>query len=381
MQITSTEALAIHVNHRGDWVFCLIHTDEGICGLGEASHSSNDALAVALIRQWGERLSGRDPLGIEAILATLISRHGGRVEHTVTSAIEQALWDIMGQRLGVAIRTLLGGAIRERIRLYANVNRHVRDRSPEGFARAASQAVAEGFTAVKLAPFDEVRGRDHARTGPNAPWMRGIERVRAVREAIGDQVELLVDCHGRFDEAEGMVVARALDECRLFWYEEPVPHNLTDALERITQCAPMPTASAESVYGLEGFRPFVSRHVVDVLMPDVKHCGGLLEMKQIAGAARMSGLPVAPHSPSGPVSTAASAQVVSTLRNFLILEYAWGEAEWRASLLDPPEQIKDGYLILPEGPGLGHRLNMSVVAEHRVSELTSRDSSTALPVG
>ncbi len=380
MRISRIEPVTVHVNHRGDWVFCLVHTNEGITGVGEASHSTNDALAVALLEQWGRRLAGRDPLQIEAIPAAIASKHGGRVEHTVSSAVEQALWDIMGQRLGVPIRTLFGGQLRDRIRLYANINRHVRDRSPKGFARAASQAVAQGFTAVKLAPFDEVTGRDHARTGPTAPWEPGLERIRAVREAIGEEVELLVDCHGRFDEAEAVRVAEALRDQRLFWFEEPVPHALTDGLERITQVSPMPTASAESVYALEGFRPFVTRRVVDVLMPDVKHCGGLLELKQIAGAARMSGLAIAPHSPSGPVSSAHSAQVVSTLRNFLILEYAWGEAEWRSALLDPPERIEAGYLMLSDRPGLGHRLNTNVVAEHRITAPTDRDSSTALPI-
>jgi len=380
MRITRIEPLVVHVNRRGDWVFVLVHTDEGITGLGEASHNTNDALAVALIHQHAEALIGQDPLRIEALWHGLNRRHDGRVAHTVLSAIEQALWDVMGQYLGVPIRTLFGGAVRERVRLYANVNRHVTDRTPEGFARAAAQAVAEGLTAVKLAPFDEVRGTDGVRTGPGAAWRRGVERVRAVREAIGEDVELLVDCHGRFDEPGALRVAEALAPCDLFWLEEPVPHTMTDALERITARVPMPTASAESVFSVEGFAPFLTRRVVDVIMPDVKHCGGLLEMKRIAGAARMTGVLVAPHSPSGPVSSAAGAQVMSTATNFLILEYAWGEAHWRADLLDPPERVEDGHLVLPDGPGLGHRLNMEVVEEHRVRQPSARDSSTALAV-
>lgn len=380
MRITGVEPVVVHVNHRGDWVFCLVHTDAGITGLGEASHNTNDALAVELIRQHGAALQGRDPLAIESIWAALNRRHDGRVAHTVVSAIEQALWDVMGQHLGVPIRTLFGGALRDRARLYANVNRQVQDRTPEGFARAAAQAAAEGFTAVKLAPFDEVRGTDQVRTGPRAAWQQGVARVRAVREAIGAGVELLVDCHGRFDERGALRVAEALAPLDLYWLEEPVPHTMTDALERITARAPMPIASAESVYAIEGFTPFLTRRVVDVIMPDVKHCGGLLEMKRIAGAARMAGVLVAPHSPSGPVSSAAGAQVMSTVTNFSILEYAWGEASWRPELLDPPERIEGGHLELSSESGLGHRLNMDVVEEHRARQASARDSSTALPV-
>ncbi len=363
--IERLETQVVHVNRRGDWVFCLIHTNEGITGLGEASHGLNDALVVATLAQYGKRLVGQDPTRIEAIWASLDNKHAGRVEHTALSAIEQALWDILGQRLGVPIRALLGGEVRDRVRLYANINRHVADRSPAGFAAAARQAAEQGFTAVKLAPFDEVRGPAHVRTGPRAAWLPGVERVRAVREAIGDAVELAVDCHGRFDVAEALAVARALEECNLFWFEEPLPHTRTDDLARITSAVPMATASAESVYAVEGFAPFLTRRVVDVIMPDVKHDGGVLETKRIAGAARATGILVAPHNPAGPVSTAATAQVVSTLSNFLILEYAWGEVDWRADLLEPAERIEDGYLVLPEGPGLGHRLNPDMVAARR----------------
>lgn len=366
LSIERLETLVVQVNRRGDWVFCLIHTNDGITGLGEASHGLSDPLVITALEQYGRRLVGKDPRRIGEIWAALNSRHGGRVEHTALSAIEQALWDILGQHLGVPIRTLLGGELRDRVRLYANINRHVTDRSPAGFAAAARQAVAQGFTAVKLAPFDEVRGPAHVRTGPRAAWLPGIERVREVRSAIGPEIELAVDCHGRFDVTEALTVARALEECDLYWFEEPVPHTCTDDLARITSLVPMATASAESVYAVEGFAPFVTRRTVDVIMPDVKHDGGLMETVRIAGAARAAGILVAPHNPAGPVSTAAVAQVVSTLSNYCILEYAWGEVDWRADLLEPAERIEDGYLLLADGPGLGHRLNPEVVAQHRV---------------
>lgn len=379
MKITDLEPLIVRVNHRGDWVFVLVHTDQGLTGLGEASHSGNDALLVALLHQLKDRLTGLDPLRIQAIWNSLHRPQAGRVTHTALSAIEQALWDIMGQHLGVPIRTLFGGEVRDRLRLYANINRHVTDRSPQGFSSAALQAVEEGFSAIKLAPFDELSRPDHVRTGPRAAWHAGVERVRAVRAAIGDEIELAVDCHGRMEASEAIHVARELADCRLFWLEEPVPSTFVNQLARVTSAVPMATASAESVYALEGFRPFLTQPVVDVIMPDVKHDGGLLETKRIAGAARMNHLLVAPHNPSGPVATAATAQVMSTENRFLILEYAWGEVDWRADLLEPPEQIENGYLFLPEGPGLGHRLNERVVKAHLRAAPSETDSSKVVP--
>ncbi len=374
-RITEIEPIIVHVNRRGDWVFLQVHTDIGITGLGEASHSLNDALLLSVVDVFREHLIGRSPFEIARIWQELAHLDGGRVTHTALSAIEQALWDILGQRLGAPIHALFGGALRDRIRLYANINRHVTDRSPQGFARAANQAVAEGFTAIKIAPFDELRRTDHVRTGAGAAWHRGVERVEAVRAAIGEGIELAVDCHGRMEASEAIRVARALAHLDLLWYEEPVPHRFTNELARVSRSVPMPTASAESVFALEGFRPFLTRSVVDVVMPDVKHAGGLVETKQIGSAARMRQVLVAPHNPSGPVATVASGHVVSTLSNFLILEYAWGEVPWRAGLISPPEPIQAGYLLLGHAPGLGHRLNPDVVAEHRSRQASTADSS------
>jgi galactonate dehydratase len=375
IKISDIEPVVVHVNHRGDWVFVKVHTDAGITGLGEASHSGNDALLLATLDVFKRQLVGVSPLQINRIWHRLARVDGGRITHTALSGIEQALWDIVGQHLGAPIHALFGGALRDRIRLYANINRHVVDRSPEGFARAARQAVDEGFTAVKLAPFDELRERDHVRTGPRAAWRRGVERVEAVRAAIGDEIDLAIDCHGRLEASEAIAVADALAACRLFWYEEPVPRAYLDELAHVSRSVRVTTASAESVFGLEGFRPFLTRRIVDVLMPDVKHAGGLLETVNIAQAARMSQLLVAPHNPSGPVATVASGHVTSTMANFLILEYAWGEADWRANLLTPREPVERGYLLLSQAPGLGVRLNPAVVEAHRAAGASDADST------
>lgn len=375
MKITRVETIVVEVTDRGDWVFVLLHTDAGITGLGEASHSLNDALLVATIEMFAGKLVGQDPLAIRKIWRTLSAVRGGRITHTAVSAIDQALWDILGQHLGVPIHTLFGGAVRQKLRLYANINRHVRDRSPEGFAAAATQAVDEGFTAVKLAPFDELRAPDHVRTGPKAAWHPGVERVRAVRAAIGDEIDLAIDCHGRMEASEAIGVGRELQDCNLLWFEEPVPHTFPDQLALISRSVSMPTASAESVFAVEAFRPFLLERVVDVLMPDAKHCGGLSELRSIADAARLKQLLIAPHNPSGPVATVSTAHAVSTISNFMILEYAWGEVSWRADLVTPREPVQDGYLLLSDLPGLGYSLNMDVVEMYRKRVPGTMDST------
>ncbi len=381
MQITSIEPLVLQVNRRGDWLHVLVHTDAGITGIGEASHNMNDALCVATLGVFAQRLVGKNPLEIAGIRQSLRQKEGGRVWNTALSGLEQALWDILGQHLGVPVHTLFGGAVRDRLRLYANINRHVNNRTPEGFATAAAQAADQGFTAIKLAPFDEMRHPYRHATGPLADWQMGVARVRAVRKAIGDEVELAVDCHSRMEASVAKIVGQELADCNLFWYEEPVSHDHPEMLAAITASVPMPTASAESVFGVEGFRPFLAQRCVDVIMPDVKHCGGILELSEIAAAARMHQVQVAPHNPAGPLSTAATAQVAATWPNFYILEYAWGEVDWRADLLQPAEKIEDGHLVLSQEPGLGHRLNPALVEKYRRGSASAADSSKVVVAG
>ena len=375
MKILSISTVGVRVNHRGDWLHILVETDAGLTGIGEASQSGNDALCAAAVGHFARLLVGEDPRRIAHIRHKLRRKDAGSFYNTALSGLEQALWDITAQSLDSPLHRLLGGAVRQRIRLYANINRHVQDRSPQGFARAAKQAADEGFTAVKMAPFDELRPPFRYRTGPKADWRPGVERVRAVRKAIGDDVELAVDCHSRMDVSLAVIVGRELADVNLFWYEEPVSYADSEGLAEVAAQVPQAIASAESVFGIEAFRPFTAGRCVDVIMPDVKHCGGILELNEIAAAARMRQVPVAPHNPAGPLATAATAQVASTWSNFYILEYAWGEVDWRADLLSPPERIEEGHLLLSQEPGLGHRLNPRLVDAYRVQEASRADSS------
>lgn len=372
MKITHLELHSVAASPRGNWIFVQVHTDAGLSGLGEASQSGNDGLVAAALEQLGPRLAGADPTQVEALWermaqgAAIFSGDAGRVGATARSAIDHALWDLAGKALGVPAWRLLGGKRRDSVRLYANLNRGTRDRSPQGFADAASRAVDAGFSAVKSTPFDEVHWRRMDRAGVERDADQGIARLAATREAIGDEIELLVDCHQRFDLALAFKVAEKVRPLNLYWFEEPVPRDQVDALRQLRLHSGHTIAGGESLVGRAGFWPYIAQGAVDVLMPDVKHAGGITECRRIAALAEVVQMPISPHSPAGPVSTMAGVHLAATIANFTVLEYAFGEVDWRGKLVRPAETILDGHIRVPDAPGLGIELDDAVLMAHRV---------------
>ncbi|HEX2036265.1 MAG TPA: mandelate racemase/muconate lactonizing enzyme family protein [Chloroflexota bacterium] len=355
MEITGISVRRVAVTRRGGWLFVQVATDAGLSGLGEASQGGDDDAVVATIEQrLAPYLMGRDPRDVEPFLARFRSLGATRVGATALSGLEQALWDVSGQAAGQPVWRLLGGKLRPRLWVYANINRSTWERSPEGFAANARRAVADGFQAVKLAPFDDVPPLDSPQAF--ATIQLGIDRVLAVREAVGPQVHVLVDCHAHFNAAWAIRVARRLEPAHLFWYEDPVPRSDLDGLVRVHASIEQPVASGETLFGLHEFWELFTRHAVDVAMPDVKHCGGIATLRRVAALAEPAQVQIAPHNPSGPVALVATAHAAATMPNFGILEYAYGEVDWRASLVEPAEAIVDGWYTVPDGPGLGIRL-------------------------
>ncbi len=281
------------------------------------------------------------------------------------SALEQCLWDIRGKVFGVPTYDLFGGRIQPRIRMYGNINRSTDPRTPDGFADMAARAVAAGFDAVKLAPFDEMP-RDLSNAGVTEEFtVRGIACAEAVRRKIGPKVDLLVDVHSHLDLKRGLDLARRMEHLNLFWIEEVTPAVPVVNLATINRDAKMPTAGGETILGVKGFYPYIKGEAVDVVMPDVKFCGGMLELKKIAAMAEGAGLLTAPHGPASPVGNVAAAQVCATMPNFRILEFSYGEVPWRAELIDPPERIVDSALPLTDAPGFGITLNEKTAAQVR----------------
>ena len=250
--------------------------------------------------------------------------------------------------------------IHERIPHYANINRGTVSRTPEGFLQQAELAVKAGFETIKMGPFDGMpRGNSEK---AEAHTKVGIECVAAVRKAIGPKYRLLVDPQSDFDIPKGLELAKALEQFQLGWLEEVT--SSIEGLAEINKAAKMPTAGGESIWGVRGFFPYIAGKAVDIVMPDVKYCGGMLEMKKIASMAEGAGLFCAPHGPASPVGNVSAAHVCAGMRNFLVLELGFNEAPWRAELVDPPEVFKGGSLATPESPGLGIRLNDAMVRKH-----------------
>ncbi|MGI8642929.1 MAG: mandelate racemase/muconate lactonizing enzyme family protein [Thermomicrobiales bacterium] len=372
MKITSLEVIKVQVNHRGDWLFVQLRTDDGLLGLGEASHGgfgpNRDAIVTAILRhQCAPLLVDQNPGAVTRLTASLWPVGDGLAGATAVSACEQALWDLAGQAAGLPICRLFGGPTRERIPLYANINRATTDRTPVGFSASAAAAVAEGYRAVKSAPFDGMDWRRVRDRDQRERIAHGLACVQAIREAVGQDIEVYVDCHSHFDVPAALEVAARLRDMGVLWFEEPVPTNDLSALQQVRdRLLDQQLIGGEVLFGIEGFWPYLAVGVWDAIMPDVKHCGGIAATVDISRLATARGVQVAPHNPSGPVATAASAQIAAALPVCRALEIAWGEVSWRGDLLSPSEQIEDGELVIPTGPGLGMTLDVDVLREHRV---------------
>ena len=324
---------------------------------------------AAYLERFFQLLKGRSVHDIEWLRQAAepeIAQDGLRAA-VAQSALEQCLWDIRGKLFGVPVYDLLGGRLREKIRNYANINRSTDPRTPEGFARMAERAIAAGFDAVKLAPFDDMPRDLSDRARIEEFTKLGIARAAAVRHAIGPKNDLLVDVHSHLDVERGIDLARRLEPLKLFWLEEVTPANPVENLAAVHRAAKMPVAGGELIHGVKGFYPYIAGNAVDIVMPDPKYCGGPLEMKKLAALAEAAKLKVSPHGPASPVGNVVSAHVGSTMPNFLILELSYGEVPWRADLIDPPERITNSCLPLTDRPGFGISLNEKIVAKYRIA--------------
>jgi galactonate dehydratase len=361
--VTGIEIFRVRVNPRGNWVLARVQTSAGLTGIGDASHAGRDDPQIAKLREYAGLLKGRSIYDVEWLRAKVQPQHAEhkRATSCAFSGIEQALYDLQGQAAGVPTYQLFGGKLRDTVRNYANINRSTDERTPKGFGAMAESAVEAGLDAVKLASFDGMRDKKTA-AEIEAHTRLGVDCIRAVREVLGDGGDLLVDAHSNFDLERGLDLLKRLEPLNLFWLEE-VSRPL-EILAKINEAAPMPTAGGESLYGLQENTEYIAANAADILMPDVKYCGGMLELKKISAMAEGAGLPIAPHGPASPVGNMAAAHVCVGLPNFLILEFSHGEVPWRGELVDPPEVLQKGYLTVSDAPGLGIQLNEKTAARY-----------------
>lgn len=371
-RVIGFDLLPIRATYRTVWLIVRLKTDTGLVGLGEASDAfgfanttANDAERMrAQLATFFALINGRSPFEIESYRqrGEAMARQG-LVPATAFSAIEQALWDIAGKALDVPTYVLLGGKVRDSLPVYANINRATDPRTPAGFAAAAKRAVADGFRAIKAAPWDGFPPPGSPDAAIALAVDTGIASVAAMRQAVGPDIAIMVDCHSFFDVERAVRVAGQLEPYNLTWYEEPVAPEKVDDTVAIRRRIRQQMAGGETLFGLSGFAPLARRRAVDTIMPDVKHCGGLLELTRIAAMAAEEGVMVAPHNPSGPVSTAASVQVCAGMKNVNYLELQYGEVGWRSDALVPPERFVSGTIQVPDRPGFGIELNEAVIRD------------------
>jgi len=359
MKITDIKTLITFADWR-NFIFVKVFTDEGIVGVGEASLEWSELAVAGAIRNLSPLVIGRDPSRIEELWQSMFRDpywRGGPVITTALSGIEQALWDIAGKRLGVPVYQLLGGKCRDRLRAYANAW-YKGAVAPEDFAERAARTVEKGYTALKWDPFGSAD-----LTMDYEARKRAIEIVRAVREAVGKKIDLLVEAHGRLNPATAIEMARQLEEFHPYWYEEPVPPDNLEALSKVAASTSIPIATGERLYTKYGFRELLSSQAADIIQPDLCHAGGILEVKKIAAMAEAWYVPVAPHNPNGPVGTAATVHLGACTPNFLILEYFCEDAEWLSEIVEEPIRLEKGEVIIPERPGLGIELKEAGIAK------------------
>jgi galactonate dehydratase len=361
MRITAIEFLGVNVTPKTNWSFILVRTEDGRTGTGECTLANQEALLEAETARLAANLVGEDALARNRIARLIPHAPGGLVAHAVLSAFEQALWDLAGQAAGRPIHSLLGGRLRDAVPLYANINRGANPRTPDGFAAAARRAVAEGFRAVKLAPFEPLVWEDAADATQRAAYAQGLARIAAVREAIGADIDIMVDAHWRFSPGGAARLVQDVAPFGLFWLECPVSEANHAAIRHLRAMANdrgMRLAGAESLAGLGAYRTVIEAGCYDVLMPDIKYAGGHEEIRRIAALAQTAGVEIAPHNPTGPVCHAHSVHLCATIPNLLPLEVQFGETDRFFTLVTGHDlRFLRGSATLSGTPGLGNALD------------------------
>ena len=353
-----------HKNAKRNWLIVRIQTDEGIEGIGEASMLNQDPIVASLLEEWAENyLIGKNPMNGELHWTRLHQDNlgrGGRLFSTALSGIDIALWDLRGKILGVPVYELLGGPYAQRLRVYAN-GWYTTPGTPEQNAEEAKKVVAMGYTAMKFDPFGRMA---HTTITPEEAQL-SEDRVAAVRDAVGPNVDILVEVHARFNVYTAVHLANRIEKYNPFWFEEPVSQENVSEMKQVRSRINIPVATGERLYLKFPFFELVRNEAVDILQPDICNAGGITELKKIAGMAEAQHIMMAPHNTNSAVGTVASMHLDAAIPNFLIQEYhaEFYEPHYFEVIEGLPRQ-KEGYVDLPSGPGLGIRLNEELMNSH-----------------
>jgi galactonate dehydratase len=348
-------------------------TDEGISGVGDAAvaYGAGATAAAGMIKDLAEKfLLGQDPFRIEALWSEMYdhsfwAKGGGPIVFAGISAIEQALWDIKGKKLGVPVYEMLGGKFRDQARVYAN-GWSFRCTTPDQFAREAERVVKDGYTALKFYPLaapdpgtpDGLLRHVSLRAIDRDAENLAVERVKAVRDAVGPEVDILLDMSAELTTDAIIRIGRRMEAYDIFFFEEPVDPFDLEALKKVSEQVNLPIAVGERLYTRYGFRRIMECHAADILQPDIGNTGGIMETKKIAAMAEVYNMRIQPHTCASPVATAAALQLDACIPNFVIQElYPYRIPEHFEIVDHAPEwQVRNSYLPIPDRPGLGVEL-------------------------
>jgi galactonate dehydratase len=373
MQVTDVKTVLVHPGTGKHWLFVKVETDAQVSGWGECyTQADRDQAIAAHVQQLGRYLVGRDPFHIKHFIHMayhdFAGKRGAMDFYSAVSGMEQALWDIVGKSLNTPVYNLLGGPCRDKIRVYAN-GWYEGAKTPNTLAKKAAETVARGFTALKFDPFP-------------GPWrthidrqteLAAVENVRAVRDSVGPDVDILVEVHRRLAPMHAVRIARMMEAFQPFWYEEPVSARNLDALATCKRDIRLPVVTGEELYTKTEFREVFEKRAADIINPDVCTCGGILELKEIAAMAEPYLVVVSPHNyNSTTIGLAATLQVAACMPNFLITEYFVNFKPRGDEIAINPFVVDNGYITLPTGPGLGLELDEVAMARYPYREFPLR---------
>jgi galactonate dehydratase len=358
VKITRVETLAATIGRR-PFVYVKIHTDDGIVGIGEAACLDKERALFGAIDELHRYLIGANPFEIEKLWSLMYRQafwRGGPLLSGALSGVELALWDIKGKALGVPVYELLGGRYRHKVKVYTWI--WTRGVAPEAYAEEALRLKEQGFHAAKFTPFEGC--------GPDFDLAHGkrVEaRVKAVREAVGDDFAIAVDGHGRLNPVNAVEMAKRVEPYGILFFEEPVLPEYPEAMADVRRVARIPIATGERLFTRYPFRDLLTRQAVDVVQPDICTVGGIMETHKIASMAEAFMVSIAPHNPLSPLATVICLHLDSVVPNFLIQEVQQGP-DREQILTAPAEVVVDGYMHCPSGPGWGVELDEQFLRAH-----------------
>jgi galactonate dehydratase len=352
MKITDIKTFLVGAGGR-NWLYVKVLTDQGVHGIGEAYSVGPDEATVKVIEDFKLWLVGQDPRNIQYLFDLMYNTTrfpGGLVVNAAISGIEHALWDIAGKSAGVPVWALLGGRIRNKIRVYQSTG----GATPQQAAENAKRMIEKyGYTALKMG----------IQAPGNMPYNQSIrltaQHVAAVREAVGPDVDIGVDVHAKYVEVERAIrLAHAIEPYNPMWMEESIRPENYDAMKKLSDHVNIPLASGEANYMIHEFKQLIERQCLDFVQPDICVCGGVLTMKKIAAMAEAQYIKVAPHNPMSPLATVINVHFAASTPNFFILEYSAPDSGARKNVINEPLMVnKDGYVNIPNKPGWGVELN------------------------